>query len=237
MLNPQAAILLNFLILQKRLSDLQSAYDVLATAQEEMAGGGGLSPDTIADLAEAEANYLDYLYEENGVIKLNTEAWKENANTKMLGDIDEIQKEISSLEERNEVLAQSLEMYRTNKSMSIGDTSSIAAWDKKIKDTTDEINANTEAIAANQAKLTLYSSLYGSITGDTNAYASALNNFINIANTIDSVSDSFQTLADLQAQVANGFTMSLDKALEFAKVYPEILNNAQVSSNGQNCLK
>lgn len=219
--------------LTETLSDLQSAYDVLATAQEEIAGGGGLSPDTIADLAEAEANYLDYLYEENGVIKLNTEAWKENANTKMLGDIDEIQKEISSLEERNEVLAQSLEMYRTNKSMSIGDTSSIAAWDKKIKDTTDEINANTEAIAANQAKLTLYSSLYGSITGDTNAYASALNNFINIANTIDSVSDSFQTLADLQAQVANGFTMSLDKALEFAKVYPEILNNAQVSSNGQ----
>ena len=219
--------------LTETLSDLQSAYDVLATAQEEMAGGGGLSPDTIADLAEAEANYLDYLYEENGVIKLNTEAWKENANTKMLGDIDENQKEISSLEERNEVLAQSLEMYRTNKSMSIGDTSSIAAWDKKIKDTTDEINANTEAIAANQAKLTLYSSLYGSITGDTNAYASALNNFINIANTIDSVSDSFQTLADLQAQVANGFTMSLDKALEFAKVYPEILNNAQVSSNGQ----
>ena len=219
--------------LTETLSDLQSAYDVLATAQEEMAGGGGLSPDTIADLAEAEANYLDYLYEENGVIKLNTEAWKENANTKMLGDIDEIQKEISSLEERNEVLAQSLEMYRTNKSMSIGDTSSIAAWDKKIKDTTDEINANTEAIAANQAKLTLYSSLYGSITGDTNAYASALNNFLNIANTIDSVSDSFQTLADLQAQVANGFTMSLDKALEFAKVYPEILNNAQVSSNGQ----
>ena len=219
--------------LTETLSDLQSAYDVLTTAQEEMAGGGGLSPDTIADLAEAEANYLDYLYEENGVIKLNTEAWKENANTQMLGDIDEIQKEISSLEERNEVLAQSLEMYRTNKSMSIGDTSSIAAWDKKIKDTTDEIKANTEAIAANQAKLTLYSSLYGSITGDTNAYASALNNFINIANTIDSVSDSFQTLADLQAQVANGFTMSLDKALEFAKVYPEILNNAQVSSNGQ----
>ena len=33
---------------------------------------------------------------------------------------------------------------------------------------------------------------------------------------------------DIQSEVANGFAMSLDKALEFASVYPEILNNAQV---------
>lgn len=148
------------------LSDLQSAYDILATAQEEMAGGGGLSPDTIAELAEAEANYLDYLYEENGVIKLNTEAWKENANAKMLGDMNAIQKEIDSLEERNDVLEKNLEIYRTNKNMSVGDTASIEAWNEKIKETTDELNANTDAIAENQGKLAIYSSLYGSITGD-----------------------------------------------------------------------
>lgn len=215
------------------LSDLQSAYDILATAQEEMAGGGGLSPDTIAELAEAEANYLDYLYEENGVIKLNTEAWKENANAKMLGDMNAIQKEIDSLEERNDVLEKNLEIYRTNKNMSVGDTASIEAWNEKIKETTDELNANTDAIAENQGKLAIYSSLYGSITGDLDAYSSTLANFSNIASTIDSVSDSFQTLADLQAKVASGFKMSLDEALEFAKVYPEILNNAEVSSKGQ----
>lgn len=215
------------------LSDLQSAYDILATAQEEMAGGGGLSPDTIADLAEAEANYLNYLYEENGVIKLNTEAWKENANAKMLGDMNAIQKEIDSLEERNDVLEKNLEIYRTNKNTSVGDTASIEAWNEKIKETTDELNANTDAIAENQGKLAIYSSLYGSITGDLDAYSSTLANFSNIASTIDSVSDSFQTLADLQAKVASGFKMSLDEALEFAKVYPEILNNAEVSSKGQ----
>lgn len=54
-----------------------------------------------------------------------------------------------------------------------------------------------------------------------------------ISNTINSVSDSFQTLANLQNQVADGFTMSLDKALEFASVYPEILNNATVAADGQ----
>ena len=37
----------------------------------------------------------------------------------------------------------------------------------------------------------------------------------------------------MQAAVADGFTMSLEKALEFAAVYPEILNNAQVSADGQ----
>lgn len=71
------------------------------------------------------------------------------------------------------------------------------------------------------------------ITGDLDAYTSALNNFSRISNTINSVSDSFQTLANLQNQVADGFTMSLDKALEFASVYPEILNNATVAADGQ----
>lgn len=69
--------------------------------------------------------------------------------------------------------------------------------------------------------------------GDLAAYTSALNNFSRISNTINSVSDSFQTLANLQNQVADGFTMSLDKALEFASVYPEILNNATVAADGQ----
>lgn len=75
--------------------------------------------------------------------------------------------------------------------------------------------------------------MYGNITGDLDAYSAALANFSNVASTVDSISSSFQTLADLQAEVANGFTMSLDKALEFAAVYPEILNNAQVFADGQ----
>ena len=76
-------------------------------------------------------------------------------------------------------------------------------------------------------------SLSDLINGWLSAYTSALNNFSRISNTINSVSDSFQTLANLQNQVADGFTMSLDKALEFASVYPEILNNATVAADGQ----
>lgn len=211
------------------LSTLKSAYSALESAQKDMAGGGGLSADTIESLASAEANYLDYLYEENGVIKLNTEAWKENANAKMLGEMDEIQKEIDSLNEQNEALRENIAYYEEQRQLG----SDGGLWSNLISQTTADIEENNSAIEENQAKLAIYSSLYGSITGDLNAYTSALQNFSNVANSIDSITGSFQTLANLQAEVANGFTMSLDKALEFAKVYPEILNSAQATADGQ----
>lgn len=215
------------------LSALRSAYSALESAQKDMAGGGGLSADTIEALASAEGNYLDYLYEENGIIKLNTEAWKENANAKMLGEMDEIQKEIDALEDQNDALAKTLEVYYQNKHMSAGNSVATEAWDEKIQELTADIAENNEKIEENQAKLAIYSSLYGSITGDLDAYTAALQNFSNVANSIDSITGSFQTLANLQVEVANGFTMSLDKALEFAKVYPEILNSAQATADGQ----
>ena len=211
------------------ISGLQSSYDALASAESDMAGGDGLSAETIESLAGAEEKYLDYLYEENGVVKLNTAAWKENANAKMQGEMNEIQKEIDSLQERNAALQESIKYYEEQRNL--GNDGGL--WSGMIGNATEEIKKNNEAIAENQGKLAIYSSLYGSITGDLDAYTSALQNFSNVATTIDTISGSFQTLADLQAEVANGFTMSLDRALEFAKVYPEIMNNAQVAADGQ----
>ena len=166
-----------------------------------------MSADTIEKLASAEDNYLDYLYEENGVVKLNTEAWKENANVKMQNEMAEIQKEIDSLEEQNEALRENIAYYEEQRQLG----SDGGLWSNLIAKATNEINENTDAIAANQNKLAIYESLYGNITGSLDAYSAALNNFSNVASTIDSVSDSFQTLAELQAEVANGFSLSLDK--------------------------
>lgn len=211
------------------ISGLKSSYDLLETAQEDMSNGGGLSPETIEKLAKAEENYLDYLYEENGVVKLNTEAWKENANAKMLGEMDQIQNEIDSLEAQNDALREHIAYYEEQRKLG----SDGGIWSSMIAETTADIEENSRAIEENQTKLAIYSGLYSSITGDIETYASALSNFSNIANSIDTISGSFQTLADLQAEVANGFTMSLDKALEFAKAYPEIMNNAQVAADGQ----
>lgn len=228
------------------LSDLQSAYDLVNTAEEEMATGG-LSPETINALATANKDYIDYLYEENGVIKLNTEAWMENANAKMQEQMAEIEKETESLKEQNAALEEKnrlldeqaksgedyYDQYGSDGGAGTERLNAAREYRAEIEENNRVIEENNLKIAENQGKLAIYSSLYGSITGDLDAYTSALNNFSRISNTINSVSDSFQTLANLQNQVADGFTMSLDKALEFASVYPEILNNATVAADGQ----
>lgn len=211
--------------LSQTISNLTSAYSALEAAEAEMAEGHGLSESTISSLLAVNENYLDYLYEENGVIKLNTEAWKENANAKVQDEMSQLEREISSLVEQNRLLQERNELLRSQPS---SDTNTA-----EIEANTAAIAENTQKIQDNQGRLAIYSSLYGSITGDLSAYTNALNNFANIAVTIDSVASSYASLANLQKAVADGFTLSLDKILEYAKAYPEILNSATVTANGE----
>lgn len=211
--------------LSESLQKLKSSYDILATAEKEMTSGG-LTPETIKALADATDNYLDYLYEENGVIKLNTEAWKEQSNLEMQNNIRAIEDELAALEEQREALANA-KVYEDD---FIGAIEKGAYHESEY---TAAVEANSAAIAENQTKLGLYSTLYNDITSSLDAYSAALANFTNISNAITSVSDSLTTVADLQETVANGFTLSLEKALEFAAVYPEILNGATVAADGQ----
>ena len=48
--------------LSETLTNLQSAYTLLETAQKEMSTEDGLSASTIKSLAEASEDYLSYLY-------------------------------------------------------------------------------------------------------------------------------------------------------------------------------
>lgn len=225
------------------LSKLQSAYSALEAAEKDMATGQGLTAETVAALAAAEEDYLNYIYEENGVLMLNTEAWKDNANAKMLREMVEIESEINSLAEQNRLLAEqndtleeNIEYYKEQRDIA----SDGGMWNQLIIEATNSIEDNNDAIAENsdlirenQGLLAVYGTLYGDITGDISAYNAALENFANVANVIDSVATSYAGLANLQNAVAEGFTFSLDKILEYAKAYPEILNSATVTANGE----
>lgn len=229
--------------LSDTISQMQTAYNAMETAQSEMAAGQSLSAETLKALAGVTAEYSDYLYEENGLIKLNTKAWEENANAQMERNIAWLQAEITSLNEQNRILQEkndalweSVEAYRAQ-SEAMGGSE---AYDALIGNATEAIERNNEAIAENsalvlehQGLLSLYGAVYADLTGNMSAYESALRNFNEVGNVIESVSSSYAGLYNLQQQVADGFTFSLDKILEYAKAYPEILDAATVTANGE----
>lgn len=65
-----------------------------------------------------------------------------------------------------------------------------------------------------------YATAIGSTWGDT-------------ANVIEGVTNQFENLAKVQEAVADGLTITATAAAELAKMYPEILDHAQVTANGQ----
>lgn len=208
-------------VLTDTLSSLKSAYNVLEQAQDDMASGG-LTAETIEELARQEENYLDYLYEENGVVKLNVDAWKERANAQMLGDISSIENQIDGIEEQNEALRENIEYYEEQRQL--GNDGGL--WTNLISEATSKIEENNAAIAENQSKLAIYKSLFNEITGGLGTMAETLDTF-------DQATASLKNLAKVQDAVSSGYRISVQQARELAEVYPEILAQATTAANGE----
>ena len=211
-------------------TSLSGAYNILSKAQKEMAEGG-LSLETIKSvrdaLADSEENYLDYLYVENGVIKLNTEAWRRYSEEKQRAKITDLETELDELKQERERTQELYEeMLPQANSGNIG--AQFMAGDAAAH--LSELNSQIEET---EKELDLLTVAFNDAGMGADVFSRALNSFTEVNTLIDGISNSFTHLADVQELVANGFVMSLDKALEFAEIYPEILNNAKLAADGQ----
>ena len=84
----------------KAIDQLRNGYSLLEKAQNEIDTDGSLHADTIKSISDAlnEGEKLtDYLYEENGAIKLNIDAWKNRARAIAESDIAAMEQEIQLL--------------------------------------------------------------------------------------------------------------------------------------------
>lgn len=218
------------------LSKLQSAYSALASAEKDMADDRGLTSETIQALADAEENYLDFLYEENGVVMLNTEAWKENANAKMHREMVEIESEINSLAEQNRLLAEqndiledNIEYY--NEQSQLGNDSGM--WSQLISDATNEIENNNETLAQNsdlirenQGLLAIYNSLYSDIAGNkTLDFSDMVSGLNEITNTIGSIVSAMEKLNE-------GTALTREELAKLALEYPDLLKESNLFTDG-----
>lgn len=205
------------------LTNLQNAYKLVDTAKTEMStGDGGLSPETIAALAKEEANFIDYLYVENGAVKLNTDAWIENAQAKSNINITQLKEENIQLEKENEKLLAQIAEINT----SLGGMAGIGAASTATSGLTAKIKENTEKIKENQNQISIWQTALNSVGDNTNSIA-------NLSDSISGFTSKLQTIANIQQSVADGFTLPIDKAMEYAAVFPEILNNATATADGQ----
>lgn len=118
-----------------------------------------------------------------------------------------------------------------------------------IREETDALEASNDELQkhidnlqnANDKRSTLAISNYTAEIAKNNAAIAENNRLLNnmpspwsgILSTFDTCSGVLEQIASIQNTVADSFTISADKAREFAEAYPEILANATVSADGQ----
>lgn len=161
-----------------------------------------------ADAAQNATNATDSFSDAMSTVKdMMSEASSTSVDAANKAEADAIREETAALEASNEELQKHIDNLQD-----ANDKRSAHA----ISDYTAEIEKNNAAIAENNRLLN-----------------SIPNPWSDILNTFDTCSGVLEQIASIQNEVADGFTISADKAREFAEAYPEILANATVSADGQ----
>lgn len=186
--------------LSDALSRLQKGYDLLSKAKEDMADGGGLSVDTISSMVsmlEDGEKITDYLIYENGLVKLNEEAWRERSASMISGNIASLEKQIDDLRAENESLSSTPEDTWAN---------------------SDEIDANTAAIAELNNELGIYRAIYGEIVNDSDDPL----NLSSVISDLNEVGSKAKGLLSVLKELDNGTAMSAGEVANLALEYEEL---------------
>lgn len=191
------------------ITNLQDAYTLLDKAMEEMEDGG-LTVDTIKEMAEQVDNLTDYLYIENGAIKLNTQAWREYAKAKAYSDIVVIQSSIQKLDEENKVLEAKRKEYEDNRALG----SDGGMWNNLIAQTNKAIAENNTEIEKNQQLLDIYNILLEDVTSSTNQASEATKRYTNALSDINSLAGGFDQLDSIYTDIYNKGNFDWSSILE-----------------------
>ena len=219
--------------LSDKLKELSSSFSTVQKAQEEMLSDGGLSNSTVTqimdELTTKGLNYLDYLYEENGLIKLNVEAYKELALAKMQATMEDLSNDRVHYETQIEFYKELIREIEkgTEKGKDFVATYNFTSLDMTpIEHLNYEIQTVGETLNQTNREMAILEAIVDSIVNTTSG-------FQDVIKIIDEYSNKMSSLASIQDALSKGFTITLEQAKDFAAVYPEILHNAIATADGQ----
>ena len=173
------------------LEELESGYGLLLTAEKEMNAGTGLSASTIKSLSEEDADYLKYLYEENGLIKLNTDLWRERTNLKVDDKLDVLENEISKLKEERAEIEKELEIAKAN-----GDAQETAKLTSKIVENTKKLRSNEDQLERLRAIYNSYVDTVGKATAAQNSFTTSMSEVQKLQNGFDQLDKIYSDVFD-----------------------------------------
>ena len=203
------------------IDNISKRQKILQAAISEMgdpAGNGGIGADTvksIQDALTANERLTDYITVQNGVLRLNAEAWNNRTFGDITSQIDQLRAANNALEEQNAlIISQS------------GVTDAIDLMSDKYAESSKQIEENTAAIEANQEALELYQAIY-----DQLAFVDIWD-FANIANDLASVQSAAGGLISAMQQLRDGTALTKVELAKLAIQYPELLSAANLFTDG-----
>lgn len=142
------------------IDGLESGYSLFEAITEEIKNNGEISIDTLKALAAAEKDYLDYLYVENGQLRVNTELWNERYITQAKDSLQGYQNNIDRLEQENIVLGRQLDKAKSYFSDDNPDNDYSAH--QLIETLSNAISRNTDEILKNESAISILSNVIDS---------------------------------------------------------------------------
>lgn len=208
--------------LSDALQQLKKGYDLLSTAESEMADGGGISTDTlrsIADMLEEGEKLTDYITVENGLLELNTEKWKERSESIIRQDITALEAQKAEIEE--------LIAARDLLALSPEDQGALGVDSKEVQAARYMVagySGDLEGLDDRLAEVTAEIAIYNAALDGANAEEDPLN-LAGMFEGLDDVSGDADALLKALESLKNGAALTQDELVALAAQYPELMNN------------
>lgn len=230
--------------LSESLERFQKGFNILKSAQSEMAESGGISVDTfesIQKLLGEEEKITDFIYAENGMLKLNEDAWRERYEAMTGNDISFLEDEISEMEKYIDLARRGIESgldfsdksivampsaedilksWRSNRlkipidvevAPNSGFTEDDIEWLKS-----NDLEAYVDQYEEYVAQLELLYALIGEISGKDDP----LDNTATISK-LNETADAFKSFYDYLDRVSNGAKLSYNDIFEIVQKFPD----------------
>lgn len=238
----------------RKLSDgikqVKNDVSILNKAQEEMENGG-ISSDTVQSMIDSMSDgerVSDYLIVENGVLKMNVDAWNERTTAMISGDLttmrhnldmlqtenDEIDRNTDALVARNlEITNRLSEIDELIESGTAGD--SVEALKLEAEQLTAELYTNIETVNRSVDTYRSNDNAIKQLTADIEIYEAAYNALINTVDeedfeldfsetnsAMDTAKDNMLKLIEMRKALADGTNLTSNDKDWITSVFPAV---------------